>query len=124
MSRKMINFDLDTKALQTFYPKADWHNAYSDIRSFLQKEGFEHRQGSGYISKSNITYSEIQVIIDNLSRSNSWLSQCINKCDVTSVGATFDLTGIIKSGATAKKVEELQSDEIYLSEEKSIFKSR
>ena len=124
MSKKMISFDLDTKSLQEHYPKSDWRNAYSDIRSFLEKEGFEHRQGSGYVSKSSITYSEIQVIIDNLSRSNSWLSQCINKCDVTSVGATFDLTGIIKSDSTTKSIKEFQSDEVYYLDNNNLYISR
>ena len=32
-SKKQITFDLDTKALQEYYPKANWHNAYEDIKN-------------------------------------------------------------------------------------------
>ena len=32
-TRKRISFDLDTKALQTYYPKANWRNAYEDIKN-------------------------------------------------------------------------------------------
>lgn len=44
--RKGINFDPDTEALKKHYTTGDWHNAYYDIRNFLEKNGFEHIQGS------------------------------------------------------------------------------
>lgn len=33
---KTIAFDLDTKALQEYYPKNDWYNSYNDIAVFLR----------------------------------------------------------------------------------------
>ena len=50
MNKKAINFDLDTKKLREFHPKGITQ-AYTDIRNFLESMGFEHRQGSGYVSK-------------------------------------------------------------------------
>lgn len=47
---KAINFDLDIKALQQYYPSSNWRKAYEDINKFFLSNGFEHRQGSGYIS--------------------------------------------------------------------------
>ena len=123
MSRKMINFDLDTKALQMHYPKSDWHNAYSDIRSFLEKEGFEHRQGSGYISSCSMPYYKVQASLYKMKQQMPWLTHCVNKIDVSNIGKTYDETGIFVSNSEHQLIE-LQSDEIYLSEEKSIFKSR
>ncbi len=35
-SKKQITFDLDTKALQTYYPKANWRNAYEDIKRHMK----------------------------------------------------------------------------------------
>ena len=37
LKRKVINFDLDTKALKENYKKGDWHNAYNDIKYFMEK---------------------------------------------------------------------------------------
>ncbi len=37
MSRKMINFDLDTKLLEEKYPKKDYRQAYEDIKKFNLK---------------------------------------------------------------------------------------
>ena len=31
--------------------------AYTDIRNFLESMGFEHRQGSGYVSKEPMRYA-------------------------------------------------------------------
>lgn len=123
MSRKMINFDLDTKALQMYYPKSDWHNAYSDVRIFLEKEGFEHRQGSGYVSINSMNYMDVQAILQDLNAQMPWLAHCINRIDTTNVGRTFDMTGVFKDNQKPN-IEELQSDELYLSEENSLFKSR
>ena len=49
--KKGINFDLNTEELRRRYEKGDWHNAYYDIRRFLEGRGFEHIQGSGYHSR-------------------------------------------------------------------------
>ena len=56
MTRKAINFDLDTHRLEEWYPTPNWRNAYMDIRNYMQEHGFEHRQGSGYISKSDMCF--------------------------------------------------------------------
>ena len=53
--RKGINFDLDTEALKEHYPKGDWHNAYYDVRAYLERNGFEHIQESGYHSVEIMT---------------------------------------------------------------------
>ena len=62
--RKGINFDLDTEVLKEHYPKGDWHNAYCDVRSYFEKNGFEHIQGSGYHSTKEM--SEIKAMARNL----------------------------------------------------------
>ena len=47
---KALNFDLDTENLKRYYPSSDYHKAYFDIKQFMIQNGFEHRQGSGYVS--------------------------------------------------------------------------
>lgn len=39
--RKQLTFDIDTKTLEIYYPKANWRHGYDDIRGFLKREGFE-----------------------------------------------------------------------------------
>jgi len=52
---RSINFDLDTNKLKEHYPNKTYTNAYEDIKRFLLKNGFEHRQGSGYISQKELS---------------------------------------------------------------------
>ncbi len=61
--RKGINFDLDTAALQQHYPKKDWHNAYYDVRTYFEKNGFEHIQGSGYHSVEPMSEAKAMAVI-------------------------------------------------------------
>ncbi|MBR1442316.1 MAG: vapd [Firmicutes bacterium] len=104
-SRKAINFDLDTKALKQYYPKKGFlaHlGAYKDIEKFLLKNGFSHRQWSGYVSKEPMPYYSVADVINNLSKKYSWLSKCVNKFDVTEIGVTYDLTQDIHNAAKQK----------------------
>jgi len=53
--RKSLNFDLNIKKLKEHYPNSNYTEAYNDIKKFLTNNGFEHRQGSGYISKEEMS---------------------------------------------------------------------
>ena len=68
-TRKQITFDLDTKALQTYYPKANWRNAYEVIKNHMKNNGFSWIQGSAYISKEPI--SSRRVIMTKTKRTRS-----------------------------------------------------
>lgn len=74
---KSIAFDLDTKALQEYYPKNDWHNAYNDIAVFLGKQGFIHSQGSIYDSTTPFSDDELGVLILKMGDTLTWLPQCV-----------------------------------------------
>jgi virulence-associated protein VapD len=96
LTRKAINFDLDTKALQQNYHNASWNNAYDDVRILLAKFGFVHRQGSGYVSSEPKSDKDVLRCIKKMCIELTWLSGCVNKLDVTEVGETYDLTSMIK----------------------------
>ena len=42
--RKQLTFDIDTKTLEIYYPKANWRHGYDDIRGFLKREGFRSEE--------------------------------------------------------------------------------
>ena len=54
---------MDTKKLREFHPKGITQ-AYTDIRNFLESMGFEHRQGSGYVSKEPMRYATVDAIVE------------------------------------------------------------
>ena len=90
-SHKAINFDLDTKLLEQEHPKKDATVAYKEIGKFLKKHGFEHRQGSGYISKKPMFDTDVKRLVLQMQKQHPWIEKCAQKIDVTSIGEIFDL---------------------------------
>jgi len=93
--RKSLNFDLNTNKLKEHYPNNNYTEAYNDIKKFLLKNGFEHRQGSGYISQKDMSSQEVADIIKALSNKYSWLKDCFKTFDSYDIGSRFDLANII-----------------------------
>ena len=89
-TRQAINFDLDVNNLKIHYKNNSYTNAYDDIKRFLLSNGFEHRQGSGYVSIKPINRIDTMDVIRSLSHKYDWFPKCVNKCDVTSVGREYD----------------------------------
>lgn len=93
--QKSLNFDLDTNKLKELYPNKSYTQAYKDIKNFLLKNGFEHRQGSGYISKENMSELEVTDIVTNLNNKHSWLKSCCKTFDYYDVGKQYDGLSIL-----------------------------
>ncbi|PIE74183.1 MAG: hypothetical protein CSA19_01055 [Deltaproteobacteria bacterium] len=70
--RKVINFDLDTKALREHLGEAS--KGYYKIKRFMLKNGFTHRQGSGYISNDAMDEKDVRFLIEKIKPSMPWLA--------------------------------------------------
>ena len=90
-SRKTINFDLNDSLLKKHYPSKNYKNGWRDIKRFLEKSNFVHRQYSGYVSKDCITMSDVLNLVTEMSKQLVWLKQCIKEFDVTIVGDDYSL---------------------------------
>ncbi len=100
-----INFDLDTKLLQENYPSDNWRKAYNDIFVFMNKNGFEHRQGSGYISKTPISEFNLESVLTRLVQDNLWLADSVRKIDTTVALRTISRKELVNSVAEQKRNE-------------------
>lgn len=109
--RKALNFDLDTNALKEYYPK-EFHQAYYDVRKFMESRGFEHRQGSGYISVGQMTDREVVKTIQLLKIKMPWITKCVKKFDVTNVGREYDLTNYFKDNTSDMEQNEPISEKL------------
>ena len=96
--RKAINFDIDTKKYEECTSKLA-PTAYKYIRNFMQKNGFEHRQGSGYVSKDNLSTSDVVFLSNKMSLTFPWLKYCIKKIDVTNIGKQYSLIDTISKSS-------------------------
>lgn len=107
---KAVNFDLSVHELEKHYP--DYRKAYYDIKRFFKKQGFEHRQGSGYVSKTKLTQADIIDLLDVMNTELPWMSDCVTKIDVTNIGAQHDLKDMLKEIAVASEEDIPAPEEI------------
>jgi virulence-associated protein VapD len=100
---KAVNFDLVIKELNEEFGAGNHRRAYAKIRRFLEKNGFEHRQYSGYRSKSTMFYTELLDICTRMFVALPWLSHCASRYDVTNIGREFDMLGIMREQFAAQQ---------------------
>jgi len=94
--RKSLNFDLDTKKLKEHYPNKNYTEAYNDIKKFLIKNGFEYKQGSGYISKETMTRIAVTSVVKELNKNHPWLETCCKTFYYSDIGQEYDALSYIK----------------------------
>ena len=78
-----VNFDLDTKLAKEFHPSHTHQGAYAELKRFFENAGFEHRQHSGYISKTKFTMLHMRFLAYKLNRSFPYAKEYINEMDAT-----------------------------------------
>lgn len=109
--RKALNFDLNTKKYEEITGKSA-PVAYAEIKRFLKRNNFEHRQGSGYISKDSLTDVKIFAIIQNMSMELKWLRNCVEEIDVTNIGKQHSLVDAINKAPTNDDITDLEDIEL------------
>lgn len=109
--RKAINFDIDTKKYEEYTGKPA-PTAYAEIRRFLKKYDFEHRQGSGYVSKKDMKTSDVGILATNMTLAFDWLKYSIKQIDVTNIGKQHSLISTINDVQTENGASDLSDLEI------------
>ncbi|MCI8364227.1 MAG: hypothetical protein HFG34_04695 [Eubacterium sp.] len=98
-SRVSVYFDLDVQSLKDIYePLSGNHytNAYYEIRSFMEKQGYEHEQGSVYHSAGEKNKADVIRTIKGLQEEKPWMKDCVNKMSYARISEEHDLTGILQ----------------------------
>ena len=109
--RKVLNFDLDTKKYEDCTGRKA-PTAYEEIKRFLKRNNFEHRQGSGYISKDSLTDGKIFAIIQNMSVELKWLKICVRQIDVTNIGKQHSMVDAVNKAPITDATSNLDNIEI------------
>lgn len=90
-SKKQIAFDLDTEALQKYYPKENWRQSYEDIKKIMKENDFSWQQGSVYVSNNYVSEIYVERLLEKFINDNQWINKSMRDCKVTSVGKTYNL---------------------------------
>lgn len=129
-ARRAINFDLNIEALRENYSVTNPKGAYREIRSFLEKNGFFHRQGSGYCSKDRITDTELVKVMTEMFKTFPWLEACTKKIDATDIGKIYDIKELlgkkVVEGVFQHREESPHKDSVLqkLNHNKAVMKER
>ena len=97
LTRKAINFDLDTKELLKHFKNT--HQAYSAIKVFME-------DNSGYVSTGYISNAATTLLTKQLNKKFKWIKDCVQKYDVTEIGETYDLKYIFDEAKKQEKEKE------------------
>ncbi|MBQ3541242.1 MAG: hypothetical protein IJA40_05815 [Phascolarctobacterium sp.] len=108
-SYKLITFDLDTKALEFYYPNKNWNNAYNEIRKFLEKNDFEHIQGSVYKSVIPLEHSDVSIRLRKLKKRFHWLDKSVNGISLTNIDIKVDISDMFSESSSRYTVKEIEA---------------
>ena len=113
----MLNFDLSVEALEKYYPKKHYRQAWRDIGRFLKNNGFKHVQYSGYLSKEPLSRIKCERIFRKLCETEPWLPKCaesftMTKADVNAMDLMKTLTYKDDFEKTSKEFENISAKDI------------
>ena len=100
-TRKAINYDFSTKLIENNMSemeiKGTYRKAYYYMGKYLEMNGFEHTQESGYTSIEPMSLADVNDVIIEITNEIPYLKDAIKSIYVTSVGNTYDITDILKN---------------------------
>ena len=105
--RFAFHFDLAEASLKECYPSGSatgYKQAWADIRSFLEANGFTHTQYSGYESVEPMTYFDAYDILKILSREFSWFLPCAQGATLTEIGERYDVLEYLRAQSVDKQL--------------------
>jgi len=113
--RKLIAFDLDTKALKTYYPSNSWRTSYKDIKTYMTENGFIWQEGSTYVSEKYMSWANATVILEGLRNELPWTENCMRDCVMGNIDSVYSQNYIFKEKANSeitKKTVSKQKEDI------------
>lgn len=100
-SRKAFHFDLSVKELEANGAPKD---AWTKIGKFLERNGFEHIQGSGYESTYTVSHHDMNLILEQMQDEFPWFVSCAKDAKVTSiVGKNHDALSHLKQYVSGQR---------------------
>ena len=79
----------------------NYKNIYNNIRKFAEKNGFEHIEGSAYMSKKPMSNTEIGNFIDDLKDKFPYLNKCVREIHQSDISNTHSLNHFFEYDGTA-----------------------
>ena len=119
---KCIHFDFLIDEIREHFSSDS--TPYTQIQNFLEQNGFEHRQGSGYISKEPLSEYQTYILMKKLGAKFTWLDDCMRRFDIENAPEAMDARNEISKSAIkkmAQQLKELQKEIKSYTQKKSVL---
>lgn len=97
--RKQLMFDIDTKVSEEILGPG-YRRIYDEIRRYLYDNGFDHVQGSGYISADVVSTPMLYQILSDMVDDYPYLEKCIRDIKEANVYNISSLDDLISYDGT------------------------
>lgn len=68
-----------------------YNNAWLKIKAFMEANGFEHSQYSGYESIHGMSYADAFSVLERLQETFPWFRECAKAASLTEIGKRHDV---------------------------------
>jgi len=110
LRKKQISFDLDTDVCKKILGDDRYTRAYKDIRSFFEKNGYSHIEGSVYMSNHSMNNVRVFRLLKDLLTEHPYLSKCIREIHQTDVSNVHSLNQYFTYDGTPGQYEQQKTD--------------
>lgn len=118
--RKAFHFDLDEDRLKSLYPsesKTGYKSAWGKIQAFMEANGFEHTQYSGYESIHGMSYLQAYKVLEGLQKTYPWFKDCAQVATLTEIGKRHDVLEHLGNGKDIEEPDVSHSEPLRLKDE-------
>lgn len=108
--RKQVSFDIDTKVTKKILGEQSYTKIYADIREFMKKRGWQHIEGSVYMSKHPMGNGDILYLIDEMKEKYPYFEKCIKEIHQADISNVHSLNQYFSYDGTPGQYERAQDN--------------
>lgn len=106
--------------LKSLYPsesKTGYKSAWGKIQAFMEANGFEHTQYSGYESIHGMSYLQAYKVLEGLQKTYPWFKDCAQVATLTEIGKRHDVLEHLGNGKDIEEPDVSHSEPLRLKDE-------
>lgn len=103
VKRKQLTFDIDTNVAKEILGEQKYRIIYINIRKFMEKEGWQHIEGSVYMSRAPLSTTKVAWLVDALKEKYPYLTKCIRDMHQSDISNVHGLHNHFEYDGTAGK---------------------
>lgn len=109
LRRKQLSFDLDTDICKKILGDEKYTKAYKDIRTFFERNGCLHIEGSVYMSNHRLGNVDVARLVGKLLKEHPYLSKCIREIHQADVSSVHSLNQYFSYDGTPGQYEQQEN---------------